>query len=179
MRRLVFCLFVTFAAAVSLPGPSVAQNALPAVEYDVEKLPAPVRDMRQKIIEATRSGDIQRLRPLVKPGAPYVGSQPGDDTVDFLKTLSGDAEGREILAIILEVFEAGYVHVDAGTPDEMYVWPYFARLPLDKLSGPQMVELFKLITAGDFDEMKEDGVYDFFRAGIKPDGTWDHLIAGH
>ncbi len=54
-------------------------------------------------------------------------------------------EGREILAILIEVLEAGYVHVDVGTPDEMYVWPYFARYPVNALTPRQIVELFKLV----------------------------------
>src|SRR5690606_18200029 len=100
------------------------------------------------------------------------------DPVDFLKSLSGDEDGAEILAIMLEVLEAGYVHVDRGTPQEMYIWPYFARYPIDRLSPSQMVELFKLITAGDFEDMKSFGTYVFYRLGITPDGRWSYFVAG-
>src|SRR3990170_2119306 len=98
--------------------------------------------------------------------------------IEYLKSLSGDPEGREILALLIEVFEAGYVHVDVGTPDEMYVWPYFARYPVDKLTPPQLVELFKLVYAGDYEDMKAYGNYMSYRAGIAPDGTWRYFIAG-
>ena len=57
--------------------------------------------------------------------------------VNFLKGLSGDAEGQEILAILEEVLDAGFVHLDAGTPEEIYVWPYFFALPFDKLDPKQ------------------------------------------
>ena len=39
----------------------------------------------------------------------------------------------------------------------MYVWPYFARYPIDKLTPPQLVELFKLVFAGDYQTMLADG----------------------
>jgi hypothetical protein len=100
------------------------------------------------------------------------------DPITFLKGLSGDAEGQEILAIMEEVLNAGYVHVDAGTPQELYVWPYFFAVPLDKLDARQRVELFKIVTAGDYDSMKQFGAYIFYRVGIAPDGQWAFFVAG-
>ena len=85
---------------------------------------------------------------------------------------------QEILAILEEVLSAGYVHVDAGTPQELYVWPYFFALPLDKLDAKQRVELFKIVTAGDFDDMKQFGAYIFYRVGITPAGQWTFFVAG-
>ena len=82
------------------------------------------------------------------------------------------------ISILIEVLDAGYVHVDVGTPDEMYIWPYFARYPLDKLTPPQLVELFKLVFAGDYEDMLADGVYSYFSAGISPDGTWRYFQSG-
>ena len=52
---------------------------------------------------------------------------PGDP-IEYLKALAADAEGREILAILLEVLESGFVHVGEGTDDDYFVWPYFARI---------------------------------------------------
>ena len=69
------------------------------------------------------------------------------------------------------MLNAGYVHVDAGTPQELYVWPYFFALPLDKLDARQRVELFKIVTAGDYDDMKQFGAYIFYRVGITPTGS--------
>ena len=36
----------------------------------------------------------------------------------------------------------------------MYVWPYFFAVPLDRLTPRQRVELFKIVTAGDYEDMK-------------------------
>jgi hypothetical protein len=152
----------------------------PAVEYDFTKLPAPVAKLREEIIAAAETGDIEKLRPIVEGQAepPDFGPSDTGDLVGYLKLQSGDSDGREILAILIEVLEAGYVHVDAGTPDEVYLWPYFARYPIDKLTPPQLVQLFKLVYAGDYQDMLANGVYDYFRAGISPDGQWRFFTAG-
>jgi hypothetical protein len=160
--------------------PAADNEPLPTIEYDVEKLPAPVKRLRQQIIDAALTGDIQKLKPIIDANGepPQFGFTEADDPLEYLKSQSGDPEGREILAILLEVLQAGYVHVDVGSTEEMYVWPYFARYNLNKLTGPQMVELFKIITAGDYEDMKADGTYLFYRAGITPSGVWKYFVSG-
>jgi hypothetical protein len=166
------------------PAPGTTDNgadttqseALPTVEYDLSKLPAPVAALRQKIIAAAATGDPEKLRPVIaESGNPQFGPDGTGDPIGYIKLQSGDGEGREMLAILSEVLEAGYVHVDVGTPDEMYIWPYFARYPIDKLTPPQLVELFKLVYAGDYEDMLPDGVYTYFRVGIAPDGRWKYF----
>lgn len=153
---------------------------IPIVEYDPEKLPTPVRRLREQIIEAAASGDPERLRPIFDANGelPALSFNESDDPVDAIRALSGDPEGREILAILIEVLEAGYVHVDPGTPDEIYIWPYFARYPVDALTPPQLVELFKLVFSGDYEDMKAYGAYISYRVGIGPDGTWRFFLVG-
>ncbi|WP_292224777.1 hypothetical protein [Mesorhizobium sp.] len=153
----------------------------PAVVYDLNTLPEPVKRMHGLIIEACRTGDIEKLRPLIGQGDSMTQLSLGDidgDPITFLKGLSGDGDGQEILAILEEVLSAGYVHVDTGTPQELYVWPYFFALPLDKLDARQRVELFKLVTASDYDDMKQFGAYIFYRVGITPTGQWLFFVAG-
>jgi hypothetical protein len=162
--------------------PNVDPNApVPTVEYDLSKLPAPVRDLHDKLVAAAKAGVLEAVRPLLKTGEdPTQLSLAGvdNDPVAFLKSLSGDEGGQEILAILLEVLEAGYVHLDAGKPEELYVWPYFFAVPLDKLTDMQRVELFKLVTSGDYEDMKSFGAYIFYRVGISPDGQWRFFLAG-
>ena len=143
-------------------------------------MPPPVREMRRKLIEAARSGDIENLRPIMEsaPQPPAVAFSGVDDPVEYLRSLSGDTDGREILAILLEVLEAGFVHVGEGTDEELYVWPYFAQYPLETLTPEQIVELFTLLTSADYQEMRSYGAYIFFRAGIRPDGSWAYFLAG-
>ncbi|MCB1420592.1 MAG: hypothetical protein KDJ74_16940 [Notoacmeibacter sp.] len=154
---------------------------VPQVERDLSSLPAPVRRMRELIIEACQTGDLEKLRPLIGLGADITTLSFGGvegDPIEFLRGTSGDTQGQEILAILLEVLEAGYVHLDAGTEKELYVWPYFFAYPLDKLTPPQKVELFKLVTAGDFEDMQSFGAYIFYRVGITPEGRWSFFVAG-
>jgi hypothetical protein len=129
-------------------------------------------------MEAAATGEPAALRPIfaAQGAPPELGPTDAADPVDYLVSLSGDEEGREILAILIEVFEAGYVHVDVGTTEEMYVWPYFARYPVEALTPPQLVELFKLVYAGDYEDMLTFGLYTSFRAGISPDGTWRYFF---
>jgi hypothetical protein len=146
---------------------------------DISKIPKPVARMRELIVEAAASGDIERLRPLLGKGPTQ--TQVGEtdaDPVETLKGLSGDPQGIEILAILLDVLSTGFVLVDKGTPDEAYVWPYFTEKPLASLTPPEKVDLFRLVTAGDFAEMEEGGNYNFYRVGITPDGQWKFFVAG-
>jgi hypothetical protein len=148
---------------------------------DVSLLPAPVRRMRELIMEAARSGDPERLRPLIGTGADTTRlslAEVEGDPVDYFRSISGDAEGHEMLAILLEVFEAGYVRFDAGTESELYVWPDFFAKPLDALTPQERVDLFKLVTAGDYEDMVGFGSYIFFRAAITPEGRWLFFVAG-
>jgi hypothetical protein len=162
--------------------PEVDPNApIPEIVYDFSKLPEPVQRKRQMIIDACKTGDLEKIRPLLDTGDDgtqlSLGGVEGDP-ITFLRDLSGDKEGQEILAILEEVMSAGYVHMDAGTQNDMYVWPYFFAVPLDRLTAPQRVELFKIVTAGDYEDMKTYGTYIFYRVGITPDGRWSFFVAG-
>ena len=155
--------------------------AVPEIIYDLSRLPGPTRRMRELILEATKSGDIDKLRPLLGMGDGATTLSFGGvegDLIEFLKQQSGDGEGHEILAILEEVLEAGFVHIDAGKPEELYVWPYFFAVPIEKLTPPQRVELFRIVTAGDYEDMKNYGAYIFYRVGITPEGRWMFFVAG-
>ncbi|MCE6074520.1 hypothetical protein GOZ89_04890 [Agrobacterium vitis] len=151
------------------------------VIYDISKAPEPVRKLREKLVEAAASGDPERLRALLAggndPTALALGNDNGDP-IQTIKSVSGDPDGLEVLAIMLDVLSTGFVHVNAGTPEEAYVWPYFAEKPLTTLTPPEKVELLRLVTAGDFENMLEVGNYNFFRIGIAPDGKWKFFTAG-
>lgn len=161
--------------AASAPAPK------PDVFYDPGLLPEPVRAMRDKILEAALSGDLDKLKVVIQtnemPPAFSFGEDKGDP-IAAMKEQSNDGEGREVMAILAEVLEAGYAHVDKGTPQEMYLWPYFAQYPINDLTPSQTIELFKIVTSYEYNEMKEFGAYNFYRVGIGPDGTWHFFVAG-
>ena len=154
---------------------------LPEIQHDLSALPFPTRRMRELILEAIDKADIEELRRLIGVGNSAtmlsLGGVDGDP-IAFLKSESGDDEGHEILAILKEVLETGFVHLDKGTENEIFVWPYFFALPIDKLTPQQRVELFSLVTFGDYQDMKEFGGYIFYRVGISPSGRWQFFVAG-
>lgn len=176
---------------IPLPDPLVnrgsGQQATPEqpqisaqIEHDISKAPEPVRRLRQLIIDAASSGDMEKLRPLVNtgPNQARIDGDSGNDPIAALKSFSGDPDGLEVLAIIIDLLSTGYARVDAGTPDETYVFPYFAGKSLTTLTQTEKVELLRIITAGDLADMQEYGNYSFYRIGISPDGQWKFFTAG-
>ena len=162
--------------------PAVDSDVPPArVAYGDETLPAPVRDLRRKLIEIARSGDLERLRPFLQSGGDNTvvsAVETDQNPVDVLREASGDGQGVEMLAILLETLEAGHVRLDAGGDNEIFVWPYFTQVNLETLTPPQLVELFELVTAGDYQRMVGNGSYDFYRVGISPEGRFEFFVAG-
>lgn len=153
---------------------------LPEIVRDTSKLPEPVRAMRERILAAARTGDATKVAAVMKAAdAMPVFSFGGEkDPLEYWKSSYPDSEGLEALAILVEVLESPYVLLDRGTPQEMYVWPYFVGIPLARLTLEQKVELFKLVTGSDWKEMQEFGAYVFYRVGIAPTGAWQFFVAG-
>ena len=161
--------------------PSATQPAaLPEIIRDLSRLPPRAARMRERILEAARSGDLEKLLIVMQSNETLPVFSFGNEKapIAFWKATYPGSEGLEILAILIQVLETGFVHVHKGTPQEMYVWPYFAHVPLNRLSPEQKVELFRIATGSDYKKMKEFGAYIFYRVGIAPDGIWHFFVAG-
>lgn len=190
MRLTATACAILLAAALGAPAPAQKQPTdaprpsvdapLPPILRQESDLPEPVQAKRRQLIDAAKSGDLEQLRALMQAESdpPRVALGDPGDPIDYLKALSADADGREILAILLEVLESGAVHVSAGTDEELYVWPYFALYPPEALTPEQLVELFTLMSDADYEDMKSYGTYTYFRVGIAPDGRWLFFLAG-
>jgi hypothetical protein len=152
----------------------------PEIITDLGRLPVPVARMRDRILEAARAGDMQKLVTVMQSNEtmPAFSLNEEKDPIAYWKTNYPDSDGFEAMAILIEILEAGFVHVDVGTPQEMYLWPYFARMPLATLTPQQKVELFKIVTGSDYKDMIDAGAYIFYRLGIGPDGTWHFFLTG-
>lgn len=165
-------------AAAGEDGPG---QPLPEVITDLEQIPFPARKMRDLILEAARSGDVEKLRPYLGYGDDVTMLSLGghdEDPIEFLKSLSGDPDGHEILAIMTEILEAPLVKTEEVPGEVVYVWPYFYAYPFDKLTPQQRVEMYRIITHGDYEEMTQFGSYIFYRLGITPEGRWRFFVAG-
>jgi len=163
--------------------PSDAHNAagVPDIVTDLSQLPAPVARTRERILAAAQSGDLQKLLTIMQMNEtmPIFSFSDEKDPVAFWKNSYPDSEGIEVLSILVTLLQTGYVHVDKGTPQEMYLWPYFTRMPVKNLTPEQKVELFRIITGNDYKDMLDFGAYIFYRVGIGPDGTWRFFVAGN
>ena len=97
---------------------------------------APVARTRERILAAARSGELQQLAALMNETMPIFSFTDEKDPIAFWKATYPDSDGVEALSILTTILETGFVHVDEGTPHEMYVWPYFVRMSLPALTPP-------------------------------------------
>jgi hypothetical protein len=153
------------------------------IRYSTDGLPRTVLDLREVLQGAVESGQIEELAQIFAEAhiKPDIGAAQGADPVAHWKRLSGDGQGREVLAALSLILEAGYAEIRRGADIEnnkTYVWPYFAEMPLQKLTPRQEVELLRLVPASVAKEMREKGKYTHWRLVIGADGTWHALRKG-
>ena len=170
-----------FAAALALgtamfaATPSFAEEV--QVGRDVSKLPAEVQRMRQAILQAATSGDIEELRLPIDMNElhPIFAKDRTPDPIAYLKSVSADGNGREMLAILFNLLTTGYAIKNAGTKNEMIVWPYHAAIPLSGLTPSQEVEIYRFLPPARVKEMATAGKYSFYSVGIGRDGVWHYF----
>ena len=152
----------------------------PEIITDLSLLPEPVVRMRARILAAARSGRLDQVAALMNatPLKPVFSFKDDKDPTIYWRSNFPESGGVEVLATLISILETGFVHVDQGTPQEVYVWPYFARVPLKGLSSEQKVELFRLVTGSDYRGMVDFGAYNFYRLGIGSDGAWHFFVTG-
>ncbi len=177
--RNAICAFV---AALLLEAPMFAAPASIAEEVqlgrDVSKLPPEVQRMRQAILKAAMSGDIEELRIPIDMNElhPIFAKDRTPDPIAYLKLASGDGKGREMLAILFNLLTTGYVIKNPGAKNEMIVWPYHAAIPLGGLTPSQEVEIYRFLPPARLKEMVAAGKYSFYSIGIARDGVWHFFM---
>ncbi|QCI66148.1 hypothetical protein [Phreatobacter stygius] len=170
--------------ATPAPAPPAQRRTPPPVSVELlpdnEDLRERVGHTREKLILAARSGNIERLAVVFQMNetTPVFSRGSERDPVAFWKQASGDGEGHEILAILLNILDLPAAVINKGTPQEMTVWPYLAHVPLDRLTPQQSVDLYRLMTAQDVRDMRVLNAWVFWRLGIGPDGTLHYFLAG-
>jgi hypothetical protein len=151
----------------------------PEVATDHTPVPPAVLHARDRILAAARTGDLQTLLTLMRANAimPVFSHTQRQDPAAYWRENYPDSDGVEILSILISILETQPARIDAGTPQETYLWPYFARLPIKSLTPAQKVDLFRVVTGSDYRQMLERGRYVFYQLGIGPDGTWRYFLA--
>jgi hypothetical protein len=197
--RITLCIGLALLAAGGLAVPTLqAQSQAPKpdmaaqqkqtmppikVRYDTDDLPRAVVELREAMLAAVEAGQIEELRQALdlSEHKPDVGAPPKTDPIAHWKSTSGDTQGRDVLAALSLILDAGYVAVRRG-PDiennQLFVWPYFAEMPLGQLTPRQEVELLRLVPATAAREMRDKGKYTGWRLVIGADGTWHAFRKG-
>ncbi|MCB1549069.1 MAG: hypothetical protein KDJ41_14725 [Hyphomicrobiaceae bacterium] len=170
----------TPAAAPAPKGKQPAPTKPLDIKHGTEGLPVPVQEMREAILAAARSGRIDELKTAIEWNElrPAFSSKPVADPIAFLKSLAGDAEGREILAVLVTILESGYVTLPLGRDLEnnrIFVWPYYAELPPAELTPAQEVDAYRLVRPAELKAMREKKKYTSWRLAIGADGTWHYF----
>jgi hypothetical protein len=174
---LVHCVGSIGAATAQREATPSQTPGAPRVHYGTAELPGPVQEMREAILEAVKSGRIEDLREAYELNElkPELAAATVADPVAHWRQISGDGRGLEVLAALGQILDAGYVVLPRGRDLEnnaVYVWPYFAEVPLDRLSLGQEVELIRLLGAAEANELKRQGRYTSWRIAIGADGVW-------
>lgn len=140
--------------------------------------------MVDAILTAVHSGAIEDLRTAIewnelKPVFAPAGHDDQTDPIAFLKNASRDGNGAEILAILGNLLASGASRQPLGRDFEnnsVYVWPYFADVPLAELTSAETVELYRIVPADEIDAMRKAGRWTWYRLVIGADGTWHSFM---
>lgn len=173
------------AALIAMLSAPVAALDVPKDGYvisdDLAELPEAVRDKREALVEAAKSGDITRLKVIfdAQEQPPNVSFGGPDDPIEHLKRESGDGEGIETLAILKKTLEAPFAAMDNGDGTISYVWPYFAAMmDLRTLTPEQLVDGYALLGWRGFEDQREVGGWISWRVFIDEDGDLNAFVAG-
>jgi hypothetical protein len=157
--------------------------AAAAASTTAEALPVPVAEMRDAILAAVRTGNIEDLKPALQWNEmpPMIATAKVDDPIAYWKSVSGDGQGREILAILENLLAAGHMVLPAGRDVEnnkLYVWPRFAEMDLSKLKPEDEVQLYRLATPAEVKAMIAKKRWLGYRLAIGAEGTWHMFQKG-
>ncbi len=143
------------------------------VVQKIADLPRGVQRMHGEILRAARSGEIEHLREVLQLNElmPLINGKFVGDPVAAWKARSSDQSGREILALLSELLELPPYKKQTKDGD-LYIWPYFAGVSLDKLEGREIIRLYRLVPATKAAKMLRDKRYNHAVLTIGADGTW-------
>lgn len=170
-------------AGAAKPGAADAaakpQSSAPLAQHPLtdEELPPNVRDMREAILLAVRSGRIEDLQTAIEWNEilPDLGKATGVAAIEAWRKQSSDGEGLEILAVLGNILALGPAKIMGGRDHEnaaIYVWPYLAERPLQNLSPAEQVDLLRLMQPDAAKAMRADKTWTWWRLVIAADGNW-------
>jgi hypothetical protein len=164
-------------AVAGTDGGGSGAQAKPVERAFTGRLPPNVVDMREQILAAVHAGDIGELKGAIEWNEikPDFGEGAKGDPIAYLKTVSRDGEGREILAILANLLALPPARLALGKDPEnslVYVWPYLAELKPDELTPAEQVDLLRLVPPETAKAMRTAKKWTWWRIAIGADGTW-------
>lgn len=142
--------------------------------------------MVDAILAAVHSGVIEDLRTAIEwnemspvfapPGA---GEPTVDDPIDVLKNASTDGAGAQILAVLANVLSVRPARQPLGRDfenNDVFVWPYLAERPFERLTPPELVDLYRIVPAAEIEAMRAAKRWTWYRLVIGADGTWHSFM---
>lgn len=147
---------------------------------DLTLLPAAVARIRDKILAACETGDVEALRmpidwnetrPLFARSGAF---KAGTDPIEILKALSFDRKGRETISLIRAIFAEPYVKIMRG-PTTLYEWPAFARHPGPPANQEDALARWRCMRFADLARANAEGRPRATRIGIAADGVWHYF----
>jgi hypothetical protein len=168
---------VLLLAAGVTASPSAGETAAPVLVARPSELPAPVQRMREAILAAVASGDIDLLREALEINElmPLVDGDKAADPIAWWKQHSADGTGRDVLALLGDLLALPPARVRRGDGGDNFLWPYLAATPPASLSPAQVVDLYRIAPAGEVAAMLAQNRYRWYRLIIGGDGTWHSL----
>jgi hypothetical protein len=160
-------------------GVAIADVVSPPIG-DLALLPAPVARIRDKILAACETGDVEALRipidwnetrPLFAKSGAF---RAGTDPIEILKALSFDRKGRETISLIRAIFAQPYVKIMRG-PTTLYEWPAFARHPGPPANEHDALARWRCVRFADLARSNAEGKPRATRIGIASDGVWHYF----
>jgi hypothetical protein len=178
---------IVAATLIAATGITAAQEGLAipedgyVVSDDLELLPALVREKRESLLAAAKSGRMSQLKAIFDGEAspPAVSLGEPSDPITYLQQQSGDGDGIELLAILADLLTAPYAAMDGGDGDAVYVWPYLAAFEdLSMLKPDELVDGYRIMGYSRFTDMQELGTWYYWRVHMNAQGELQAFIAG-
>lgn len=145
---------------------------------DLATLPPRVAALREKILEACATRDVEALKiPIQWAETPPIflrgPGRPGTfaEIVDFLRARSFDKSGVEMTTIMRAVFESPFARKADG-PFESYVWPADALVWPAMRDADAVARLYSYVRFADLGLSDAQGRPLIHSAGVGRDGTW-------
>jgi hypothetical protein len=147
---------------------TVTQTRTVTVTEPAPGLPVAVALTQSRLLTAAKSGDYERLRPLI-PAKGFQYSFGGDfpgGAIAYWKNVEQTTDQRPIAAL------ASILRMPYTLNHGIYIWPFAYDKTKTDLTGYERQLLGPLV------QSYVGGDYYGWRSGIKPDGSWIFFAAG-